>query len=84
VVARGGKPGDSIARPMFLCVAEVRSIGAGLRRSSGELDIDGGGGEVGSSFTLTLVEIDAKEGTDCEFLSATEHDLSQGMSLTTV
>ena len=83
MVARGGKPGDSIARPMFLCVAEVRSIGAGLRRSSGELDIDGGGGEVGSSFTLTL-EIDAKEGTDCEFLSATEHDLSQGMSLITV
>jgi len=59
-VARGGNPGDSIARPIFLCVVDVRCIGAGRRRSSGDVDIEagggrdggGGGGEVGSSFTL--------------------------------
>jgi len=39
-VARGGRPGDSIARPMFLWVAEVRSMGAGRRRSLGDTGID--------------------------------------------
>ena len=52
VVARGGRPGDRIARPMFLVVVEDRSIGAGRRRVSGEVDSDVGGGEVGSSFIL--------------------------------
>jgi hypothetical protein len=53
VVARGGRPGDNIARPMFLFVEEERSMGAGLRLS-GEVEIDGGGGEVGSSFIRLL------------------------------
>ena len=51
-VARGGRPGDRIARPMFLCVADVNNIGAGRRLVSGEWDILGGGGEVGSSLIL--------------------------------
>src|SRR5271170_2577399 len=51
-VARGGRPGDRIARPMFLWVAEVNNIGAGRRLVSGECDILGGGGEVGSSLIL--------------------------------
>ena len=49
VVARGGRPGDRIARPMFF-VAVGSNIG-GLRRSCGEED-DGGGGDKGFSLTL--------------------------------
>jgi hypothetical protein len=52
VVALGGRPGERIARPMFLLVVELRSMGAGRRRVSGEVDNEEGGGEVGSSFTL--------------------------------
>ena len=51
MVARGGRPGERIARPMFLFVVEERSIGAGRRRVTGEVDSDVGG-DVGSSFTL--------------------------------
>jgi len=52
VVARGGRPGDKIARPIFL-LAEDRSIGAGRRRSSpAEWFNAVDDGEVGSSLTL--------------------------------
>jgi hypothetical protein len=57
-VARGGRPGDKIANPMFLCVAECNNMGAGLRLSSGDLELESdaefGGGDVGSSLIRLL------------------------------
>lgn len=55
MVARGGSPGDRIARPMFLFVVVANNIGAGRRRSSGEVDKAGGGGEAGSSLILLSI-----------------------------
>ena len=60
VVARGGRPGDRIARPMFLWVAEFSNMGAGRRLVSGEWDRlggGGGGGEVGSSLILLFGDV---------------------------
>jgi hypothetical protein len=49
-VALGGSPGDRIARPIFLLVADDNdSNGTGRRRDPGEPDREAGGGEVGSS-----------------------------------
>ena len=64
VVARGGRPGERIARPMFLFVLEERSIGAGRRRVSGDVDSDVGGGDVGSSFTLLELALPS-QGSTC-------------------
>jgi hypothetical protein len=51
VVARGGSPGERMARPMFF-VAVGNNMGAGLRRSCGDVDMECGGGDSGSSLTL--------------------------------
>ena len=56
-VALGGSPGDNIAKPIFLWVAECNNIGAGRRRSCGEVDNEGGGGDVGSSLTFLLISL---------------------------